>query len=91
MPWADVKKEMTQEKGLDEAVADKIGQYVGWKGESPCHTIESLLRSGPGKEVLAKLEADAGLMSVPSAKAGLEDMRLLLEYLEVYGVLDKVS
>jgi hypothetical protein len=25
---------MTQEKGLDEAVADKIGQYVGWKGES---------------------------------------------------------
>jgi hypothetical protein len=41
--------------------------------------------------VLAKLEADAGLMSVPSAKAGLEDMRLLLEYLEVYGVLDKVS
>lgn len=30
-------------------------------------------------------------MSVPSAKAGLEDMRLLFDYLEVYGSLDKVS
>ena len=34
MPWADVKKEMTVEKGLDEAVADKIGEYVGLKGMS---------------------------------------------------------
>lgn len=34
MPWADVKKEMTVEKGLDGAVADKIGQYVGLKGKS---------------------------------------------------------
>lgn len=33
LPWADVKKEMTVEKGLDEAVADRIGQYVGLKGE----------------------------------------------------------
>jgi hypothetical protein len=32
MPWADVKKEMTSEKGLSEEVADKIGQYVGLKG-----------------------------------------------------------
>lgn len=41
--------------------------------------------------MLAKLEADAGLMSVKSAKAGLEDMKLLFDYLEVYGALDKVS
>ena len=34
--------------------------------------------------------SDAALMAVPSAKAGLEDMALLFEYLEVYGVLDKV-
>jgi len=33
LPWADVKKEMTVEKGLDEAVADRIGQYVGLKGK----------------------------------------------------------
>lgn len=33
LSWADVKKEMTVEKGLDENVADSIGQYVGLKGE----------------------------------------------------------
>lgn len=32
-PWEDVKKEMVSEKGLDEKAADKIGQYVGLKGE----------------------------------------------------------
>lgn len=36
LPWADVRKEMTEEKGLDGAVADRIGQYVGLKGESLC-------------------------------------------------------
>ena len=34
LPWAEVKKEMTQEKGLDPTVADKIGQYVKQKGAS---------------------------------------------------------
>jgi histidyl-tRNA synthetase len=29
-----VKKEMTEEKGLDPAVADKIGEYVKHKGSS---------------------------------------------------------
>jgi histidyl-tRNA synthetase len=29
-----VKKEMTAEKGLDPAVADKIGKYVKHKGSS---------------------------------------------------------
>ena len=32
MAWADVKKEMTEEKGLDPAAADKIGEYVKHKG-----------------------------------------------------------
>ncbi len=32
MSWVDVKKEMTDEKGLDAAVADKIGEYVKHKG-----------------------------------------------------------
>ncbi|KAF8753795.1 WHEP-TRS domain [Rhizoctonia solani] len=27
LPWADVKKEMVEEKGLPEEVADKIGEY----------------------------------------------------------------
>lgn len=36
-PWAEVKKEMTVEKGLSEEVADKIGEYVGLKGELSSH------------------------------------------------------
>jgi hypothetical protein len=32
MPWSDVKKEMTEEKGLNPDVADKIGEYVKHKG-----------------------------------------------------------
>lgn len=33
-PWAEVRKEMTVEKGLDGGIADRIGEYVGIKGES---------------------------------------------------------
>lgn len=32
LPWIEVKKEMTDEKGLDPAVADKIGEFVKHKG-----------------------------------------------------------
>jgi histidyl-tRNA synthetase len=45
---------------------------------------------GQGFELLEKLEGDAELNTIASAKAGLKDMRLLFEYLEVYEVLDKV-
>ena len=32
MSWEDVKKEMTDEKGLAADVADRIGEYVKLKG-----------------------------------------------------------
>ncbi|NXD32387.1 SYH protein, partial [Spelaeornis formosus] len=76
-PWSEVKREMTVEKGLSEEVADKIGEYVGLKG--------------PGWELLERLESDAALTGVTSAKEGLSDMRKLFTYLEVFGVLDKLS
>lgn len=41
--------------------------------------------------MLAKLQSDEKLMAVPSAKAGLADMAILFDYLEVFGVLDKMS
>ncbi|KAL1406373.1 Cytoplasmic and mitochondrial histidine tRNA synthetase [Vanrija albida] len=78
LPWADVKKEMTVEKGLDEKVADRIGQYVGLKGK--------------GREVLATLQGDKELNTIASAKEGLADIALLFDYLEhSFGVLDKIS
>ncbi|KAF8811335.1 histidyl-tRNA synthetase [Phlegmacium glaucopus] len=76
LPWAEVKKEMTAEKGLDPAVADKIGDYVKHKG---------------GLDLLAQLESDALLASNKSAKQGLTDMGILFTLLNAYGVLDKVS
>lgn len=49
-----------------------------------------MLITGSPFELLEKLEADAELNTVKSAAAGLKDMRLLFEYLQVYEVLDKV-
>ncbi|EKM61856.1 uncharacterized protein PHACADRAFT_248747 [Phanerochaete carnosa HHB-10118-sp] len=76
MAWADVKKEMTEEKGLDPAVADKIGEYVKHKGGPP---------------LLNQLRADQALMANASAKLGVEEMDVLFQYLEAYQVVDKIS
>ncbi|KAF9892002.1 Cytoplasmic and mitochondrial histidine tRNA synthetase [Aspergillus nanangensis] len=76
MPWADVRKEMVEDKGLDGAVADKIETYVGKKG---------------GRDLLDTLLKDAELTANASAKAGLDDMALLMDYLEAFGVLDRIS
>jgi histidyl-tRNA synthetase len=67
---------MTEEKGLDGAVADKIGEFVNLKG---------------GQELLSKLEADPTLSANADAKKGLDDMAKLFTYLKIFGVLDKVS
>lgn len=76
MPWADVRKEMVDEKGLDGAVADRIETYVMNKG---------------ARELLDKLLQDENLTANESAKAGLEDMALMMDYLDAFGVLDKIS
>lgn len=76
LPWVDVRKEMTEEKGLAEDVADKIGDYVVLKGQ---------------KDLLSKLQADEKLMANESMKAGLADMDLLFGYLEAFEALDNVS
>lgn len=75
-PWEEVRKEMTEEKGLDGEVADKIGGYVVRKG---------------GKDLLESLQADATLSANESAKQGLADIELLFTYLEHFGVLDRLS
>jgi histidyl-tRNA synthetase len=67
---------MTEDKGLDGAVADKIGEYVQLKGS---------------RELLEKLQADSTLMANEFAKKGIDDMALLFDYLEAFDVLSKVS
>jgi histidyl-tRNA synthetase len=76
MPWVDVRKEMTEEKGLAPEIADKIGGYVVRKGQ---------------KDLLDKLKADEELMANESMKTGLADMELLFTYLEAFKAIDNVS
>jgi histidyl-tRNA synthetase len=76
MPWAEVRKEMVQEKGLDPEVADKIETYVGKKGR---------------KDLVEELLKDETLMANASAKQGVEEMGLLMDYLEAFGALDSIS
>ncbi|KAF8239039.1 histidyl-tRNA synthetase [Tricholoma matsutake] len=76
LPWTDVRKEMTEEKGLDPAVADRIGEYVKHKG---------------GPSLLDQLTADATFMANENAKQGVADMALLFKLLRAYNVLDRIS
>jgi len=74
-PWEEVKKEMVEEKNLDEASADKIGEFVKLSGG--IDLIDKLLNSELGQKS-------------KSAKAGLEDMKLFLHYSNLYGCSDVV-
>ncbi|KAL8714817.1 MAG: hypothetical protein Q9220_001330 [cf. Caloplaca sp. 1 TL-2023] len=74
--WEEVKKEMVEEKGLQEDVADRIWEFVQRKG---------------GREVLEGLKSDESLQANESMKRGMDDMGLLFEYLESFGVLGKIE
>ena len=76
LPWADVRKEMTEEKGLDGPVADKIGEYVKLKGRN---------------DLLEKLEADTLLTANTVANEGINEMKTLFRYLDVFNTTDKIS
>lgn len=67
---------MVGEKGLEPNVADRIGEYVKLKG---------------GMELVESLMQDPALSENKSAEAGLEDMRLLLTYIELFEIKDKVG
>lgn len=76
LPWAEVRKEMTEEKGLDGAVADKIGEWVVLKGK---------------RELLQKLQADPALSANPSMQQGMKDLDLMFDYLEAFNAFAPVS
>lgn len=68
---------MVNEKGLDGAIADQIGEYVQQHGKT---------------ELVDKLLQDEKLMGKSkTAKEGLEAMRLFLNYIDIYGLTDYVQ
>jgi len=75
LSWNEVKREMTEDKGLDPVVEDRIGDFVKLKG---------------GSELIQTLEA-SHLVQNKSAQAGIADMKLLFTYLDVFGITNKMS
>lgn len=74
-PWDEVRTEIINEKGLEPEKADKIGEYVRLSGKN---------------DLIEKLLADPVLTKVKSAVQGIEDMKLLLKYCQLFGVYDKI-
>ncbi|XP_045480557.1 histidine--tRNA ligase isoform X2 [Harmonia axyridis] len=75
-PWLEVKKEMVEEKGLPEEVADKIGEYVRLNG---------------GAQLVDQLLQNQELIKSKSAVIGLEAIKVLLKYCEAQGTIGAVS
>lgn len=75
LPWDDVKAEMI-EKGLDCDIADLIGHYVRMSGAD---------------DLVTELLNDARVGQNKSAVAGLNDIKLLIEYMSIYGIMDKTT
>lgn len=64
-PWAEVRAEMINEKGLEEEKADKIGEFVRMNGRG---------------ELVEELQNDPRLKGIKSAQQALDDMKLLMKY-----------
>ena len=77
LPWDEVAREMTQEKGLDPEVAARIQQFV-------------VLGSQDVFPLLDQLDADPLLATSKSAKTGLAHLRLLFGYLQAFGALERI-
>nr|XP_020736309.1 probable histidine--tRNA ligase, mitochondrial isoform X2 [Odocoileus virginianus texanus] len=76
MSWKDVRHEMVVKKGLAPEVADRIGDYV------QCHG---------GISLVEQMFQDPVLSQNKQALEGLGDLKLLFEYLTLFGVAEKVS
>ncbi|XP_043377461.1 histidine--tRNA ligase, cytoplasmic isoform X7 [Chelonia mydas] len=74
--WEDVKSEMVGEKGLSPKAVDRIGEYVQLHG---------------GLGLIEQLLQDPKLSQNKLAREGLGDMKLLFEYLTLFGIADKIS
>ncbi len=75
-PWSVVRAEMVNEKGLSEEVADKIGELVKFRG---------------GAELIEELLSRPEVIANARASRGLQDLKLLFQFLEIFGITADVS
>eukprot|EP00560_Eucampia_antarctica_P007881 CAMPEP_0197824938 /NCGR_PEP_ID=MMETSP1437-20131217/2120_1 /TAXON_ID=49252 ORGANISM="Eucampia antarctica, Strain CCMP1452" /NCGR_SAMPLE_ID=MMETSP1437 /ASSEMBLY_ACC=CAM_ASM_001096 /LENGTH=885 /DNA_ID=CAMNT_0043424759 /DNA_START=51 /DNA_END=2708 /DNA_ORIENTATION=- len=76
-PWSEVKREMVQDKGLSEDVADKIGEFV--------------LHKGSPRELYNQLMDAKAFGNHKGALKAMEDLKILFNYLDAMGKLNYVS
>ncbi|NWH78476.1 SYHC protein, partial [Piaya cayana] len=76
MPWEEVRTEMIGERGLLPEAADRIGEYVRLHG---------------GLDLVERLLQDPRLSQNKLAKEGLGDLKLLFEYLALFGIAGEIS
>ncbi|XP_040830137.1 histidine--tRNA ligase, mitochondrial-like [Ochotona curzoniae] len=76
MSWTDVRHEMVAKRGLTPEVADRIGDYVQCRG---------------GASLVEQMFQDPRLSQNQQALEGLRDLKLLFEYLTLFGIAEKVS
>ncbi|KAJ3574833.1 hypothetical protein NPX13_g4240 [Xylaria arbuscula] len=72
----EVKKEMT-EKGLEGSVADEILEWTKYNGDIP--------------KILELLKNNEKMFANEKIKQGIDEMSLLHNYLDAYGIADQVS
>ena len=75
-PWEEVRREMVEEKGLQDDVADRIWSFVQRKGN---------------KDVLEFLRSQEQVSANEKMVKGMEEMETLFTYLEAFGISDKVE
>ena len=76
-PWSEVKREMVEDKGLQDHVADKIGEFV--------------LKKGPPLEMYKELMESQCFGTHAGAAQAMEDLRILFDYLEAFDKLKFMS
>ena len=76
-PWSEVKREMVEDKGLQDHVADKIGKFV--------------LQKGPPLELYKELMDSQCFGTHAGAGQAMEDLRILFDYLEAFDKLKFIS
>jgi len=77
LEWAEVKEEMTGQKGIGIDTADRVGLLVRQSGEP--------------FEMLQKLRNNSMLSQSKEAGAAMDDMELLFRYLKAFDCLERFS
>lgn len=73
LPWEEVRREMVEEKGLSIESANKIGTFVTYAGEP--------------RQLWSKLKEENKFGDHPDAKAAMDELNLLFDYLEAMDTL----